>query len=159
MRSEEFREAARLKAQLEELNRSDPVMAAKTALQKAIAEERYKVGRGEAIGWVRHAVGRSCVLGRLRRRFGDRWPAKRASFLAGCFRSPSHRPTVGFCITRQLGPCITFTDVATAMQEAAEIQARIKQLETELGAAVLDSGLLSTSSDTVTHGIRVQVQR
>lgn len=50
VRSEEFREAARLKAQLEELNRNDPVMAAKTALQKAIAEERYEAGRRGAAG-------------------------------------------------------------------------------------------------------------
>lgn len=46
-----------------------------------------------------------------------------------------------------------------ASQDAAQVQAQLKQLETELGAAALDSGLLSTSSDTVTRGVRVKVQR
>lgn len=43
-------------------------------------------------------------------------------------------------------------------QDAAKVQAQLKQLQAELGAAALDAGLLSTSSDTVTRGVRVKVE-
>ncbi|GLC47134.1 hypothetical protein PLESTB_000602200 [Pleodorina starrii] len=84
VKGEDFRAAARLKEELEELNRKDPVMVAIKALEQAIKEERY--------------------------------------------------------------------------EDAARIKAQIKQLESELGPAALEAGLLTTSSTTVTAGIKVHVQ-
>ncbi|KXZ56982.1 hypothetical protein GPECTOR_1g887 [Gonium pectorale] len=42
VKGEDFKVAARIKEELEELNRKDPVMLARTALEAAIREERYQ---------------------------------------------------------------------------------------------------------------------
>ena len=61
--------------------------------------------------------------------------------------------------------CALFVHAALAQavqeeryEDAAKLKAQLKALEAELGAAALDSGLLSTRSDENTRGVRVVVQ-
>lgn len=53
----------------------------------------------------------------------------------------------------------TMSHVLSMPQDAAKIKAKLAELTSQLGYEPVDPEMLSTSSNTVTHGVRVQVQR
>jgi hypothetical protein len=204
IQSEDYVEAARLKAALDDVLLQDPLVVLQRQLQAAVDEERYQVhtgrGPGEAAtsGAVGSVGGRRCscciagmhaarivpCIGVVRRRvpcIGVLHRRPRAVYCcsASCMAAAWEGPGCAPALTRPSGrkaargggragpqfrsaadPSLPVGPPAAPPQDAARLRDQLRELQEKLQPPKPEvADVPPTSSDAVTSGVRVRVQR